>query len=148
MWPWPFTSSFATQNPDDLNATRNTKGYITKLTLTTALVYAGAWLVAEYVMGHPLPAGFIIGFGVLALATYLIVLYLIRASKKRPQVFVTGFIGSLGAKLFLSMIILVVAGLLQGDYFRFTALAYLVGYFALSAVEISSLLPYLKEKKE
>ncbi len=131
-----------------MNATRSPKGYITKLTLTTALVYVGAWLVAEYVMGHPLPSGFIIGFGVLALATYLIMLYLIRASKKRPQVFVTGFIGSLGAKLFLSMIILVVAGLVQGDYFRFTALAYLVGYFALSAVEISSLLPYLKEKKE
>ena len=130
-----------------MKKTDTAPGFLRDLSIVTALVYICAWLVAKYLMEHSLPLSFAIAFGVLVITTYFVHRYLVRANRKRPQIFVAGFMGALGAKLFLSILILVVAGLLEAEHFKFTALAYLVGYFALSAVEIRSLLPLVRKNE-
>ena len=95
-------------------------------------------------MHTPLPISFVVGFAFFAVVAFFVRNFLVRANRKRPQIFVASFIGTLAGKLFLSIVILVVAGLLDGANFKFTALAYLVGYFALSAVEIRNLLPLVR----
>lgn len=122
----------------------NTPGFIRDFLIATAAVYLAAWLVSHYLMHTPLPMSFVLGFALFAVVAFFVRNFLVRANRKRPQIFVASFIGTLAGKLFLSIVILVVAGLLDGANFKFTALAYLVGYFALSAVEIRNLLPLVR----
>lgn len=122
----------------------NTSGFIRDFIIVIVAVYLGAWAVSHYLMPHDLPLSFILSFAVFAVVTFFVRGFLVRANRKRPQIFVAAFTGSLAAKLFLSIIILTVAGLLDRPHFKFTALAYLVGYVLLSIVEIRNLLPLVR----
>ena len=140
----PFTSSFETQLPDDLKNSANTAGFIRAFLIAVAAIYLAAWAVARYVLHEALPLSFAIGFAVFAIVAFFVRNFLVRANRKRPQIFVASFIGTLAGKLFLTVIILVAAGILDQENFKFTALAYLIGYFVLSAVEIRNLLPLVR----
>lgn len=128
-----------------MSASAKDRAFLRDLIIIVLLVAGIAWAIARYAFDQELPLSFTVSFGILAIIAWFTYGFLVRANRKRPQIFVARFMGALSAKLFLSIIILVVAGLLDKENFKFTAIAYLIGYLLLSINEIRHLLPLVRK---
>lgn len=115
--------------------------------LITLLNVAGAWAVSHYLLHAAVPVAYWFSLAFIAILTLAIHRILIRANDKRPQLFVSFFMGALTIKLFFSAIILVAIGLIAQEQLTFTALAYLVAYMLYTAAEIADLLPRMRNAK-
>lgn len=102
------------------------------------------FLVARYLLETNVPNTSWIGFLFISVLTLIIHNFLLRASTKRPQLFVASFMGSLTAKLLLSAMFLVVVGVLVKEELKFTAISFFILYALLTIVDIKSLLPILR----
>lgn len=118
--------------------------FLRSFLLITALNVAGAWAVAQYLMDITVPIAYWFSLAFIALLTLVIHRLLLKANDKRPQLFVSFFMGALTVKLFFSAIVLLAVGLIAKDQLTFTALAYLVAYVLYTAAEIADLLPRMR----
>lgn len=114
------------------------------LIIISVLTGVGAWASAQFFLNQPVPLSFWLSFALLIVASFFIHRFLVQANDKRPQIFVASFMGSLGAKLFLSGIVLMMVGFLDRPNLKFTTVGYLIGYMLLLVAEIQSLLPLVR----
>ena len=113
---------------------------------TTVVLISSAvkLLVAKYALHIDVPLVSWVGFAFVSALTLIVHSFLVKASSKRPQLFVASFMGSLTAKLLLSAMFLVVVGVLFKDDLKFTAIGFFILYALLTVVDIKSLLPILR----
>lgn len=102
------------------------------------------FLVATYLFHKNVPLSSWIGLILLGALSIIVHKFLIKASGKRPQLFVASFMGALTAKLFLAGIFLIVVGLVDKSGLKFTAIGFFILYALLTIVDIRSLLPILR----
>lgn len=102
------------------------------------------FLVARYMLESNVPNTSWIGFFFISVLTVIVHNFLLKASTKRPQLFVASFMGALTAKLLLSALFLVVVGIFVKDELKFTAISFFILYALLTIVDIKSLLPILR----
>jgi len=105
---------------------------------------ASKFLVARYFMEINVPKTSWIGFFFISALTLIVHNFLVKASTKRPQLFVASFMGALTVKLLLSALFLVVIGLMAKEELKFTAISFFILYALLTIVDIKSLLPILR----
>lgn len=113
----------------------------------TALNVAGALLVSRFLFQDDVPVAYWFSLAFIAVLTIVIHKILIKANDKRPQLFVSYFMGALTIKLFFSAILLVAVGLIAKEQLTFTAIAYLIAYVLYTVAEISDLLPRMQNAK-
>jgi len=113
----------------------------------TALNVAGALLVSRFLLQDDVPVAYWFSLAFIAVLTIVIHKILIKANDKRPQLFVSYFMGALTIKLFFSAILLVAVGLIAKEQLTFTAIAYLIAYVLYTVAEISDLLPRMRNAK-
>ena len=118
--------------------------FLRHLTIATVLIVAAVLLVAVYALHTAVPLSFWICLVFLLLLFGFVFQTLIKANQKKPQTFVTVFLGTLTGKLFLSAIVILVVGLIDRESLKFTAIAYFVAYVTFSFLEIKNLLPLIK----
>lgn len=112
--------------------------------IVISLSSVSKFLVARYLLDSTVPNTSWIGFFFISLLTVIVHNFLVKASTKRPQLFVASFMGALTAKLLLSALFLVVIGVLVKDELKFTAISFFILYALLTVVDIKSLLPILR----
>jgi hypothetical protein len=113
--------------------------------LVTLINILGSWAAATYSLNMQVPLSYWVALAFIATLTLAIHRALLHANNKRPQVFVTYFMGALTIKLFFSVLLLIVVGLLVPDQLTFTAIAYICAYMTYTAIEIIDLLPKMKQ---
>lgn len=119
--------------------------FLREFLIVIVLCVLGAYLVATYVLHRPVPLSFWIMTAVISLVTYIIHKVLADANEtKRPQVFVNYFMGFLTVKLLLSAAMLLVLGLADRENLKFSAVGYFIVYALLTAVELKSLIPLVR----
>lgn len=119
--------------------------FLREFLIVIVLCVLGAYLVANYVLHRPVPLSFWIMTAVISLVTYIIHKVLADANEtKRPQVFVNYFMGFLTVKLLLSAAMLLVLGLADRENLKFSAVGYFIVYALLTAVELKSLIPLVR----
>lgn len=101
---------------------------------------AGAYTIAKFGLQVDVPISFWLSTALLSAITLFVHRILVRANSKRPQAFVTYFMGTLTGKLLLSVIILFVVGVVDPDHLKFTAIGFFVVYALLTTVELLHLL--------
>jgi len=121
--------------------------FLKDFAIVVALASGLKALLAHYMLDMPVPLTSWIGFLFISALTLIIHNFLVKASKKRPQLFVASFMGALTAKLLLSAVFLVLIGVLVKDELKFTAISYFILYALLTIVDIKSLLPILRSDK-
>jgi hypothetical protein len=121
--------------------------YIKQFVLIIIACIIGALLAAQFVTEAPVPNSFWVCFAFISLASLAVHRILTEASRKRPQIFVAYFMGALTAKILLSGILLVIAGLVDREGLKFTAIGFLIAYVLLTVLEIRHLLPLMKNEK-
>lgn len=127
-----------------MKATEPNNKFNRDLIIIALLVCVGAWASANLLLEQTVPLSFWISFVLLVVASFVIHRFLVNANKKRPQIFVASFMGSLTAKLFLSATILISVGVFDEENLKFTAIGYLIGYMLFIVAEIKNLLPVIR----
>jgi len=127
-----------------MNASTNNLHFTRDLTIITALVLIGAWASATYFLDMAVPLSFWLAIAILAVVSFFVHRFLVKANDKRPQIFVASFMGALAGKLFMSIGLLLIVGLVDNDSLNFTAVGYLIGYMLLLVAEIKNLLPLIR----
>jgi uncharacterized BrkB/YihY/UPF0761 family membrane protein len=128
-----------------MNAAHTESTFPRDLTIIVGAVCLGAWLSASQLIGRSVPFSFWLSIALLTIASFFIHRFLINANKKRPQIFVASFMGSLGVKLFLSFTLLILIGLLDNSNLTFSAIGYLIAYMLILVAEIRNLLPLVRD---
>jgi len=118
--------------------------FLKDLAIVIALSSGSKFLIAHFLLKSPVPITSWIGFLFISGLTLIIHNFLVKASAKRPQLFVASFMGALTVKLLLSAIFLVVIGITVKEELKFTAISYFILYALLTIVDIKSLLPILR----
>jgi FtsH-binding integral membrane protein len=114
------------------------------LIIVSALSALSAWLIATMGLDRAVPLSFWLSLAFIIAATVAIHIILVRANKKRPQIFVAYFMGALAVKIFLSAILLLAIGYFNPASLKFTAIGFFVVYALLTAVELRHLLPLVR----
>jgi hypothetical protein len=127
-----------------MNSSTANLNFTRDLLVITVLVCIGAWASATYFLGVEVPASFWLSLSLLVVVSYFVHRFLVKANDKRPQIFVASFMGALAGKLFMSIAILLIVGLVDNDSLNFTAVGYLIGYMLLLVAEIKNLLPLIR----
>jgi hypothetical protein len=112
--------------------------------IVIALSSVSKFLIARHLLETDVPNTSWIGFLFISVLTVIVHNFLLKASTKRPQLFVASFMGALTAKLLLSALFLVAVGVLVKDELKFTAISFFILYALLTIVDIKSLLPILR----
>ncbi len=120
------------------------KGFYRDIIIATIALGVGAWATAEYGLHTTVPISFWISLIIVLAMTWIIHGVMVKANDKRPQLFVTYFMGTLTAKLFISAMVLVSVGVLDRDNLTFTAIGYFLSYILLTGLEIRYLLPLVR----
>jgi hypothetical protein len=110
----------------------------------TIFMYSGVWLIHLYNPASHAGLSTWIALSFLVLMSWVVHRVLHSASSQRPQRFITLFMATVTAKLFLSAIAILIAGLIEPEYVVLTALSYMAGYLAYTVAEIVHLLPLFK----
>jgi hypothetical protein len=118
--------------------------FIGMFLLVTVVNVAGAILSSRAILDQDVPVSYWITLSFIAVLTLIVHRILIGANNKRPQLFVTYFMGALTVKLFFSAMVLVAVGLIAKDQLAFTAVAYLIAYVLYTTIEIADLLPRMR----
>ena len=108
------------------------------------LCAVGAWVVSHYALHSSVPVSFWLSLIFISGVTFFIHKTLVSANTKRPQLFVTWFMGALTGKLLLSAMILLVIGLTDRAHLKFTGIGFFVAYVLLTTVELVHLLPLVR----
>ncbi|HKL03741.1 MAG TPA: hypothetical protein VJ911_08700 [Cryomorphaceae bacterium] len=106
--------------------------------------YLSAWIISIYLLKTDVAISFWVTTVILFVLNIVSHRFLLKANKKRPQIFVASFMGALTAKLFLSAILLIVVGVTVPSELKFTAIGYFIVYALLTGVDIKNLLPYIR----
>jgi FtsH-binding integral membrane protein len=125
--------------------TPNKSAFGRDLIIVSALSALSAWLTATMGLNKEVPLSFWLALAFIVLATVVIHIVLVRANKKRPQIFVAYFMGALAAKIFLSAILLLAIGYFNPSSLEFTAVGFFVVYALLTTVELRHLLPLVRK---
>ncbi len=120
------------------------KGFYRDIIIATIAAGAGAWAIAKFGLNIAVPLSFWISLAIVFIMTWIIHGVMVKANDKRPQLFVTYFMGTLTAKLFISAMVLVSVGVLDRDNLTFTAIGYFLSYILLTGLEIRYLLPLVR----
>jgi cytochrome bd-type quinol oxidase subunit 1 len=86
-------------------------------------------------------------YGFLILATLLSHVLIMKQLDKRPQLFVTYFMGSMTVKLFFALAIMLLAIWFNRAEKYPLAIVFMVLYFAFTFLSISAILPHLNSGK-
>lgn len=105
---------------------------------------AGAILIARFALQTTVPVSFWISLAFIGAITVFIHKILVGANSKRPQTFVTYFMGALTGKLLLSAMILLVVGVLDPGHLKFTGIGFFIAYVLLTVIEFVHLLPLVR----
>lgn len=112
--------------------------------LLTGLSELGIYIVFNNLMGsgvHPVAYFFpLFLFGIFVVVHWQLSL----ALKKDPKRFVTTFMGATGAKLLISMFMILILSVVIGDAFKPAAIAFVAIYFPFMALEVVFILKALK----
>jgi len=113
-------------------------------TIVIVISILSKFLIARYALDMDVPVTSWVGYLFISVLTVIVHNFLIKASHKRPQLFVASFMGALTAKLLLSAMFLIIVGVLLKEELKFTAISYFILYALLTIVDIKSLLPILR----
>ncbi|MFN2422486.1 MAG: hypothetical protein ABR572_01805 [Cryomorphaceae bacterium] len=120
------------------------RSFLIKLLILTAANVLGAYVSANYFLDAQVPFSYWLSLAFIAVLTYIVHKQLIAANEKRAQLFVAYFMGALTVKLFLSVILLIVIGLVAREELAFAAVGYMIAYVLFTVAEIRDLLPRMK----
>lgn len=120
------------------------RSFLITLMILTAANVLGAFVSANYFLDTGVPFSYWLSLSFIAVLTYIVHKQLIAANEKRAQLFVAYFMGALTVKLFLSVILLIVIGLVVREELAFTAVGYMIAYVLFTTAEIKDLLPRMK----
>lgn len=118
--------------------------FILEASIVLVVSYISAWAVSMYWLNTNVAISFWVTTLLLFTLNVASHRFMLKANNKRPQVFVTSFMGVLTVKLFFSAILLVVVGVIVPSELKFTAVGYFIVYAILTGVEIKNLLPYIR----
>lgn len=117
------------------------------LTILLVIGIGGVFAVSHFFLAQAVPISFWLSLAFIVITTVIIHRVLIDANKKRPQLFVAYFMGTLTGKLFLSAMLMLVVGMVDRPHLKFTAVAYFAFYALLTVVELKHLLPLVRSEK-
>lgn len=115
--------------------------------IVIAVCAVGAWVVSNYALHNPVPVSFWLSLIFIGGITFFIHKALVSANTKRPQVFVTWFMGALTGKLLLSAMVLLVIGLTDRAHLKFTGIGFFIAYVLLTLVQLVHLLPLVRNSR-
>lgn len=121
--------------------------FIIKLAVLSALLFSLHYFSFER-LGIQLTSLYALFYGFLILITLVSHVLIMKQLDKRPQLFVTYFMGSMTIKLFIALgLMLVVLWFNREDRVPL-AIVFMVLYFAYTFLSISAILPNLKSGKK
>lgn len=118
--------------------------FILEASVALIVSYVVGWVISNYLLHSDVPISFWITTLLLFALGIFSHRFLLKANKKRPQIFVASFMGVLTAKLFFSAILLVAVGVIVPAELKFTAIGYFIIYAILTGVDIKNLLPHIR----
>lgn len=117
------------------------------LFLLTVFITAGGWILFK----TWLPDRYFTGFLFIPLLFFIVTValhyYLIRSSGKELIKFTPRFIGATGVKMLIYVILIVIYLLIDRQHAVSFLICFLICYFLYTAIEIISVLGYLKRNK-
>ncbi|WP_020528971.1 hypothetical protein [Flexithrix dorotheae] len=123
------------------------KKYLLSQLWLTLILIIPSYCFATYIFPIENKIGAFAQFPFFYLLTAFLHYRLIKAKEKNPRQFVTSFMGTMGLKMFISLLAAVGFGLLFRDEVAFMLIHILVLYFVYSTFEIVLILKELKNKK-
>lgn len=121
--------------------------FITKLTVLTILLFTLHYFAFQH-LGIELTPIYYSFYGFLVFITLLSYMLVMKQIGKRPQLFVTYFMGSMTVKLFFALAIMLIAIWFNRDEKYPLAIVFMVLYFAYTFLSISAILPHLNSGKK
>ncbi len=117
------------------------------LFLTTVIITAAGWILFKTYLPDRYFKGFLLFPFIFFSITIALHYYLIRSSHKEIIKFTPRFIGATGIKMLIYVILIVIYLLFNRNQAVSFLICFLICYFIYTAIEIISVLKYLKSNK-